>query len=212
MIALGQSALGVIAIGQLARGVVAIGQVAVGVIAVGQGAVGVVHAVAMLGVGGRGLGGVLRVAPKHRAFSVPTPAPPVPLASLEPGSSGWVRARLDAGGAPLGVGVSESSVDLSAVREQLWSAAATGEREACLLVHAEEEVGEQAAYRVAPPRTVRYRATAACTARPWRFPFESWSGHDEAPVWQLLVRALGFGALAFAWLAITGVALVDALR
>lgn len=61
--ALGQLATGVVAVGQVARGFVAIGQGAIGVFAVGMGSVGLVYSVAMLGVGGRGLGGVLPLIP-----------------------------------------------------------------------------------------------------------------------------------------------------
>ncbi len=72
-IAVGQFAVGVFAFGQVASGFVAVGQVATGVFTFGQGAVGLVSigmggvgiywTAAMLGVGGRGFGGVLPLAP-----------------------------------------------------------------------------------------------------------------------------------------------------
>ncbi len=63
VVAIGQVATGVIAIGQGARGFIAIGQGAIGIVAVGMGAVGVLHGTAMAGIGGRGLGFILPVAP-----------------------------------------------------------------------------------------------------------------------------------------------------
>jgi hypothetical protein len=63
VVAIGQLATGVIAIGQAARGFIAIGQGAIGIIAVGMGSVGVLHGTAMMGIGGRGLGLVIPVAP-----------------------------------------------------------------------------------------------------------------------------------------------------
>ncbi|MCB9678126.1 MAG: hypothetical protein H6737_23700 [Alphaproteobacteria bacterium] len=72
-IAIGQLAVGVFALGQMASGFVAVGQVATGVFTFGQGAVGLVSVGmggvgiywtgAMLGIGGRGFGGVIPLAP-----------------------------------------------------------------------------------------------------------------------------------------------------
>ncbi len=73
VISVGQEAWGIIAIGQMARGVFVVGQLAVGVAGVGQccaciwgvGQVGfgVAWFTAMIGLGGRGYGGVLRLIP-----------------------------------------------------------------------------------------------------------------------------------------------------
>jgi hypothetical protein len=62
-IAIGQAATGFIAIGQLARGVFTLGQLGFGFIGWGQAGVGLWHAVGMLGIGGRGFGGVLPLVP-----------------------------------------------------------------------------------------------------------------------------------------------------
>jgi hypothetical protein len=62
-IAIGQIATGFFALGQMARGVIAVGQLAVGLVAVGMLAVGPIFAVAMIGAGGRGIGGVLPLLP-----------------------------------------------------------------------------------------------------------------------------------------------------
>jgi hypothetical protein len=81
-IAIGQIATGVFAFGQMATGIVAVGQVAVGVFTIGQGAVGVVSvgmgtvgiywSAAMVGVAGRGFGGVIPLAP---SLGAPTQLP-----------------------------------------------------------------------------------------------------------------------------------------
>ncbi len=85
--AFGQVATGVVAVGQGARGVIAVGQGAIGVVAVGMGAVGLIHSVAMLGIGGRGLGGVLPLTP---SLGVPYQLPRLGVSER----GGWARATL----------------------------------------------------------------------------------------------------------------------
>jgi hypothetical protein len=63
VIAIGQIATGFFALGQMARGVIAVGQLAIGLVAVGMLAVGPIFAIAMVGAGGRGIGGVLPLVP-----------------------------------------------------------------------------------------------------------------------------------------------------
>ena len=111
-ISVGQNAVGFIAIGQHARGVIAFGQIATGVIAVGQVArgcftlgqvafgftgwgqlgFGIMHAVGMLGAGGRGFGIVLPLTPAvGRARIAPET---IALESALAGEAGWVAAEL----------------------------------------------------------------------------------------------------------------------
>jgi hypothetical protein len=105
-IAIGQFATGFFAIGQVAHGVVAVGQLAVGAFAFGQGAVGLVSVGmggvgifwtgAMVGVGGHGFGGVVRLAP------APGPPPELePTTTWETlradGGDGWVATDIDGG-------------------------------------------------------------------------------------------------------------------
>lgn len=95
VVALGQMATGVIAIGQVARGFVAIGQGSIGLVAVGMGAVGVFHGTAMMGIGGRGLGLVMPVAPYWpKKFVSPSTTP---WRRLKDGSAedGWLQVELD---------------------------------------------------------------------------------------------------------------------
>lgn len=95
VVALGQMATGVIAIGQVARGFVAIGQGSIGLVAVGMGAVGVFHGTAMMGIGGRGLGLVMPVAPYWpKKFVSPSTTP---WRRVEDGSveDGWLEVGLD---------------------------------------------------------------------------------------------------------------------
>lgn len=92
IIAIGQFATGIIAVGQLARGVFVVGQVSLGVVSVGMGSAGLVWCGAMLGVGGRGAGGVLPLTPSlGERRRTPTLTP---LSSIQGGASGWARGRL----------------------------------------------------------------------------------------------------------------------
>jgi len=96
VVAVGQMATGVIAIGQVARGFVAIGQGSIGLVAVGMGSVGVFHGTAMLGVGGRGLGLVMPVAPYWpKKFVRPDTTS---WKRLKEGTveEGWLRVELEA--------------------------------------------------------------------------------------------------------------------
>ena len=111
-LAIGQMATGFIAIGQLARGVFALGQLGVGLIGWGQGGVGIMHAVGMLGVGGRGMGIVLPLVPSvGRARVAPQT---VSLGFVQSGQPGWVSAWLahDAYGLGLYEGTSRLPVKL----------------------------------------------------------------------------------------------------
>jgi hypothetical protein len=113
VISVGQEAWGIIAIGQMARGVFVLGQLAVGVAGVGQccacvwgvGQVGfgVAWFTAMVGLGGRGYGGVPRLIP---GLDPPRLAPPeVALDEVMAGSAAG-HVKLDvlagAGGAVFG--------------------------------------------------------------------------------------------------------------
>lgn len=100
ILAIGQEAWGFIAIGQMARGVFVLGQLAVGVAGagqccaciwgVGQVGFGVGWFTAMVGLGGRGYGGVLRLIP---GLDPPRQAPPeVPLDQVVAGATtGYVK-------------------------------------------------------------------------------------------------------------------------
>jgi hypothetical protein len=90
--ALGQVATGVIAVGQLARGVFTIGQLAFGFIGWGQVGFGILHAVGMMGAGGRGIGIVLPLVPSVGKKRVPPETIPVDRALA--GAAGWVEADL----------------------------------------------------------------------------------------------------------------------
>jgi len=102
--ALGQEAVGVVAVGQLARGCFTLGQLAFGFIGWGQVGFGLLHAVGMLGAGGRGAGIVLRLTP-----GVGRPRVPPETVAVERalgGEEGWVEAELayDTHGPLLAVG------------------------------------------------------------------------------------------------------------
>ncbi len=90
MIAIGQAARGVFVLGQVAIGFVGLGQAAFVVFGAGQVGAGVMGFTAMLGVGGRGYGGVLRLLP---GFDPPRKRPvEVPYEDVVAGrASGPVR-------------------------------------------------------------------------------------------------------------------------
>ncbi|HEY3495175.1 MAG TPA: hypothetical protein VGK73_10835 [Polyangiaceae bacterium] len=102
--ALGQVATGVIAIGQLARGVLTLGQLGFGFIGWGQVGFGILHAVGMVGAGGRGLGLVVPLVPSVGRARVPPQT--IAIERALAGQSGWVAADLfyDEHGLGLGSG------------------------------------------------------------------------------------------------------------
>ncbi|HEY6557076.1 MAG TPA: hypothetical protein VI072_07370 [Polyangiaceae bacterium] len=102
VIAFGQIATGVIAVGQVARGCFALGQVALGFIGWGQAGFGVLHAVGMLGAGGRGFGIVLRLVPAlGKKREPPALTSPDRVYAGEPG---WLELDLFHDGQNLGLG------------------------------------------------------------------------------------------------------------
>lgn len=117
VIAVGQGAVGLIAIGQMAHGVIAIGQVAVGVVALGQGSFGVFtlgmgsmglgYCAAMLGIGGRGFGGVLPLVPSLGRHTPPGEVRPVDE-RLRAEAPGWSEAQLS----PMGLTLDDRPLDL----------------------------------------------------------------------------------------------------
>ncbi len=112
VIAIGQVATGFFALGQMARGVIAVGQLAVGLVAVGMLAVGPIFAVAMIGAGGRGIGGVLPL--------VPLPARRAKLpglgafASIAAGrETGWLPVTLELRGSSVAIRHAQGPIDAS---------------------------------------------------------------------------------------------------
>jgi hypothetical protein len=94
VVAFGQFAYGVVAVGQFAFGLFAVGQVAVGGVAFGLVGAGMYGTVAMLGVGGRGLGFVLPLLPALGRRAPPSDR--VTMATVrEKGPGGWVHLRLE---------------------------------------------------------------------------------------------------------------------
>ncbi len=102
VIAVGQMATGVIAVGQLARGCFCLGQAAIGFIGWGQLGVGVLHAVGMVGAGGRGFGLVVRLVPSLGKKRQPPQT--TSLDQVYAGQPGWVELDLFYDGHGLGFG------------------------------------------------------------------------------------------------------------
>ncbi len=91
VVAIGQVATGFIAIGQLARGVFVVGMLAFGVVAAGMASFGLVATAGLVGAGGRGVGGVLRLMPKlERIDRKPRLSRPEAVAE---GQAGWLSVK-----------------------------------------------------------------------------------------------------------------------
>lgn len=115
--AFGQVATGVIAIGQLARGCFALGQLGLGFIGWGQVGVGVMHAVGMVGAGGRGFGIVLRLVPALGKRRVPPET--IPLEAAYSGAEGWVVVDLFQDALGLGLGANGQRLPIKLHRNVL---------------------------------------------------------------------------------------------
>lgn len=206
--ALGQSATGVIAVGQLARGVIVVGQGAVGIVAVGQGALGVLYAVAMLGVGARGFGGVLQLVPKPKNEPTIEPPPETPLDALRLAGegSGWVKVTLRRAGAVPEVissdGPLEVAQDTSLAARLRGLLGSHRERAAFVQVSASREVEAAApGYRDAPPVRTELRVTDTHGWQP-----REWSPLRALGVGPagLFLRSVGLAALTAAWWYLAG--------
>jgi hypothetical protein len=101
-IAIGQVATGVIAIGQMAKGCFTVGQLAFGFIGWGQVGFGLLHAVGMVGAGGRGFGLVLPLVPGVGRARVPPET--IALDAAMRGEAGWVVVDIFFDGHGLGLG------------------------------------------------------------------------------------------------------------
>lgn len=204
--ALGQMATGVIAIGQIARGVIAIGQGAVGIVAIGQGALGVAYGAAMLGIGGRGFGGVLRVFPKVvvEKFEAPPLPPLTTLAALRGAQveDGWVLAQLEETAIVIDGARPELELDDEA-KGTLAKAPDWGHNRACIRLEAQERTREaDGGYRAAAPRErvlVARRMITWKERRP-RYILEGPLTHPAG----LFLRACALVALAVAWWILAG--------
>lgn len=201
--ALGQSALGVVAVGQLARGVIAVGQGAVGIVAVGQGAVGVAYCVAMLGVGARGWGGVVRLVPDRAKADVVAPPEETALDALRLAGEGdgWVKVTLVRGDGGPEVHSSDGKLELAdraalgaMIRRHL---ASHRSRPAYVRVAASRELEADApGYRDAPPVRTELRVTAL---HGWQPPALLSRVTGNLGVAGVLLRAVGLAAVATVW-------------
>jgi hypothetical protein len=210
ILALGQSATGVVAIGQIARGVFVAGQVAIGIVGVGQLVGCVAWGCGMLGIGGRGMGPVLRVLPRYRADGgrpvVDAPSTTMAqLACARAGTQGTLVGALRGGvlyveGAP-----ARGDIDvLLSVTEALR--AAPSDSELALVV----EVGERHApeteldYRVAAAHERTLTVVRATAWQRWRWPFESMTDGTAASPVEMTLRLCLFAALCIGWLYAAG--------
>jgi hypothetical protein len=198
VIAFGQISYGVIAFGQVARGVVAVGQVAVGVVAAGQVTLGLGWGVGMVGLGGRGKFGVLRILPALRRTRAPTDAPKTtPVEALLAGSvkEGYLPVRIEHGDIVLPEDA-RPHVDASSALAQARTAEAAGETVGVLGVAAYVRPQEGSGYREASAGEVRLEAAALTTWRPPRWRFISHSGDNTASPLEVGLRVVAWLMLA----------------
>jgi hypothetical protein len=202
--ALGQLATGVVAVGQLARGVIAVGQGAVGVVALGQGAISLGYGVAMMGVVGRGLGFVVPVLPRIRIErpKVPEVSPVAELEALVPDdpAGAWVPVEVVDG--KLRYRGEDLVADMTPIEASLDSASQKDHTRAFVRLSSRTEVvGSGKGYRQPAQTREAYEAHS----------LRSYSDRTrirlEGPLTDplgLVVRLLGFVALAAAWWFLAG--------
>ncbi|NOU34639.1 MAG: hypothetical protein HOO96_42660 [Polyangiaceae bacterium] len=198
VIAFGQISYGVIAFGQVARGVIAVGQVAVGVVAAGQVALGLGWGLGMVGLGGRGMFGVLRILPALRRTRAPADAPKTtPVEALLAGSvkEGYLPVRIEQGDIVLPEDA-RPHVDASSALAQARTAEAAGETVGVLGVAAYVRPQEGSGYREAAAGEVRLEAAALTTWRPPGWRFVSYSGDKTASPVEVALRVLAWTLLA----------------
>jgi hypothetical protein len=183
IVAIGQIAHGVIAIGQLARGVVVVGQLAVGLVGLGQCALTPVWGAGMIGLGGRGKWGVVRLLPwRAPVRQRPMPALVDPAAILD-GSlkNGWV--------------------DPGSGFEALipYPTLSRNESVGAAFVHREERAAGEGDFRTGAPPIRTLVATAFHTVREGTYIPSGFSDHPIG-VGEFVVRL-------FVWVCVLGTAL-----
>lgn len=205
--ALGQMATGFVAVGQVARGVIVVGQGAIGIIAIGQGTVAVGWGVGMVAIVGRGYGLVARLLPKYRPDRGKPELPPLSnLEEIRQTRNGWIAARVrdhalvDESGAALQVPLTDDVMRGLADAEDARAVVN-------VIVH-ETVANEGGSYRQAARVDLTFRAVAVRTWNLWPWPFEAIQGQGVAPAWELVLRGLGWVALAVGWWIVVGQALV----
>jgi hypothetical protein len=174
--------------------------VAVGVFAAGQVAVGLAWGVGMVGLGGRGMLGVLRFLPALRKSTPPRDAPAtVPLSALLSGTvrEGYLPVRIHDGAIVLPDGAAPH-VDATSALAQARTAEAAGETAGVLGVAAYQRPEEGAGYRDGAASRVRLEAAALVTWRPPGWRFVSYSGEKTASTLEVSLRVL-------AWLVLVAV-------
>jgi hypothetical protein len=194
-ISVGQHAWGFFALGQSARGVIAIGQVAFGLVAIGQVAASGTWSIAMVGIAGRGMGGVIRILPKLTRHKEPEKHPQVCAhADLLSGhlEEGYIEVEiaLNALGAPeLVVPLAlRELVDASYAEPQVniaWNEGCT----VGVVGLVPEHKREGGAFRKAPTKTLQKLVVA--DTQFWRKPgfhFEAMDGPAKASTLQVLMR------------------------
>jgi hypothetical protein len=213
-VSVGQFARGVFVIGQFAVGVFVIGQFAVGVVSVGQFVLAPGWGVAMLGLGGRGKLGLIRLLPWWQTVMPPNVRVPSVVdetALLTPDGpvrEGYLEATVDRDGTLVTSLGTPVPLRLGAVLPAEACEGPERERPRVFVWAARNETFEEAAFREAPARQVALEGSQVMLVRrPKRYVPSAFSDAPIRPV-EVVVRLVAWVLLVVAVALIVFVAAV----
>ena len=214
-VSVGQFARGVFVIGQFAVGVFVIGQFAVGLVSVGQFVLAPGWGVAMLGLGGRGKLGLIRLLPWWQPLTPKGVAVPTVVderALLEPGGrlrEGYLEARVGGDGALVTSLGTPIPLGLGAVLPAEAREGPENERPRVFVFTARTETFEEAGFREAPARRVALEGSQVMLVpRPKKYVPSGFSDAPIRPV-EVVVRIVAWALLVVAVALIVFVAFTD---
>lgn len=203
-VSVGQFARGVFVIGQFAVGVFVIGQFAVGLVSVGQFVLAPGWGVAMLGLGGRGKLGLIRLLPWWQTVTprnevVPSLVDETSL--LTPGaplSEGYLEVTVDRDGTLVTALGTKVPLRLGAVLPAEACEGPENERPRVFVWAVRNETFEEAGFREAPARQVALEGSQVMLVRrPKRYVPSGFSDAPIRPV-EVVVRLVAWALLVVA--------------
>ncbi len=214
-VSVGQFARGVFVIGQFAVGVFVIGQFAVGFVSVGQFVLAPGWGVAMLGLGGRGKLGLIRLLPWWQTLTPQSVAIPSLVdegALLTPGGElreGYLEASVAGDGTLLTAVGTPIPLRLGAVLPAEACEGPENERPRVFVFAARTETFDESSFREAPSRRVALEGSQVMLVRrPKRYVPSAFS---DAPIRhvEVVVRLVAWALLVLAVALIVFVAFID---
>lgn len=203
-VSVGQFARGVFVIGQFAVGVFVIGQFAVGLVSVGQFVLAPGWGVAMLGLGGRGHLGLIRLLPWWQTVAprnASTPSVVDETALLTPGGDvreGYLEVTVDDDGALVSALGAKIPLRLGAVLPAEACEGPQKDRPRVFVWAARTETFQEAAFREAPARQVALEGSQVMLVRrPKRYVPSAFSDAPIRPV-EVVVRLVAWALLVVA--------------